>query len=100
LLHGLADADDYEDDTGSARDEPLTVHLFHVLDVDLIGRTAFEDDSVVFGERFERGFVVERKWRNDDANADLKTAAGAPFRFGSGCQFPENSLMGVSMPSC
>src|SRR5579871_102793 len=89
LLHGLAQTDDDEDNAGSAGDEPLTVYLFHVFDVNLLGNVAFKDDGVVFGKRFERSFVVEGKWRNDDANADLEAAARAPLGFGTGGKFPE-----------
>ena len=34
LLHGLAGADDDEDDAGSAGDEPLAVDFLYVFDVD------------------------------------------------------------------
>ena len=33
LLHGLAEADDDENDAGSAGDEPLAVDVFYVFDV-------------------------------------------------------------------
>src|SRR5882724_12268803 len=78
LFHGLAGADDGEDDAGGARDEPLAVDLFYVLDVDLLGSAFLKNDGVILGEGFEGGVVVEREWRDDDAHADLKAAAGAP----------------------
>ncbi len=79
LLHGAAGADDDEHDAGSPRDEPLAVVLFYVFDVDAVLRGLFEDDGGVSGKRFKRGVVVERKRRDDNAHADLKSGARAPL---------------------
>src|SRR5208283_5561610 len=43
----------------------------------------------IFGEGVESFFVVERERWNDDAHADLKTAAGAPLGIETGGKFPE-----------
>src|ERR1043166_9039490 len=72
LLHGGAGADDDEDDPGSASDEPLAVYFLHVFDVNTFKAGLFENDRGVLGKRFEASVVVERKRRNDDADADLK----------------------------
>src|SRR5258708_11468676 len=58
LLHGLAEADDDQDDTGSAGYQPLLVDDFYVFDVDAFVHGALEDNGGVFGEGFEVGFVV------------------------------------------
>src|ERR1700733_1613482 len=89
LLHGLAGANYREYNSGCAGDQPLAIHLFYVFDVNLLGRAAFEDDSVIFRERFEGGLVVEREWRDDDTHADLKAAARAPLWLRARRQFPE-----------
>src|SRR5260221_2925540 len=94
LFHGLADADDYQDDTGSSGDEPLAVHVLDVFDVNLLWNLALEDDGVVLGEGFERGIIVERKRWNNDSDADLKAAARAPFRFDTGGKLPEKFTYG------
>jgi len=89
LLHGLAEADDDEDDAGGAGDEPLAVHDFYVFDVNAFGCRFLENDGVVFGEGFEGGVVVKGERRNDDANADLKAAAGAPLGLDASGKLPE-----------
>jgi hypothetical protein len=48
--------------------------------VDAFKDGAFENNGGVLAERFEGGFVIKRKWRNDDADANLKAAACTPFR--------------------
>ncbi len=48
LLHGLAGADDDEDDARSSRDQPLAVDFLHVLDVHAFHIGFLEDDGVVF----------------------------------------------------
>ena len=63
--------------------------MFYVFDVNLLGRAAFEDDGVIFRERFEGGLVVEGEWRHHDTHADLKAAAGAPLWLRARRQFPE-----------
>jgi len=89
LLHGLADADDDENDAGGAGDQPLAIDFLYIFDVNAFHVGFFEDDGVVLGEGFERGVVVEGKWRDDDSNANLKTAASAPFGLDAGGKFPE-----------
>src|SRR5579859_2899664 len=89
LLHGLTETDDDENDPGSPGDEPLAVYLFDVFDMHLLGRAAFEDDGIVFGERFEGRFVIERKRRHNDAYADLKAAARPPLRLGARGKLPK-----------
>src|SRR5262249_46068924 len=89
LLHGLSEADNDQNHAGSSRDEPLAVDLFHVFNVNLVGRAALENNGVVLGKRLEGRLVVEWERRDDNTNADLKTAARAPFGFDTCGQFPE-----------
>jgi len=60
LFHRLARANHRKHDSGCTGNEPLPVHLFHVFDVDLLGRAALENDGAIFRERFERRFVAKR----------------------------------------
>src|SRR5260221_9238945 len=94
LFHGLADADYYKNHAGGSGDEPLAVHVLHVFNVDLFRNFAFKNDGVVLGEGFERGIIVERKRWNNDANADLKAAACAPFWLDAGGKLPEKFTYG------
>src|SRR5258708_2050375 len=89
LLHGLAVADDDENDAGSAGNQPLAVHYFYVFDVDAFHVGLLEDDGVVLGEGFECGVVVKGKRRDDDSNADLKAAARAPLGLNAGSELPK-----------
>ena len=89
LLHGLAHADDNQHDTRGTGYEPLLIHNLYVLDVDPFGCGSLEYDSGILAKGFEGRFVVERKRRNDNANAHLKAAAGAPLRFLAAREFPE-----------
>src|SRR5271168_377554 len=75
LLHGLAEADYYQNYSGGSGYQPLAVYLFHVFDVHFVGGGLFENDDGVLGEGIEGFIVVERKWRDDDAHADLESAA-------------------------
>ncbi len=94
LLHGLAGADDDENDARSAGDEPLSVDLLNVLDVDALVHGALENDGGVFGEGIEGFLVVEGKRRNDDADTDLEAAASAPLGIEAIGKFPEEIANG------
>jgi len=85
----LTGADDDENDAGSAGNQPLAVDFLDVFDVNALHVGFLEDDGVVLREGFERGVVIEGERRNDDANADLKAATGAPPRLNAGGEFPE-----------
>src|SRR6266436_2782062 len=89
LFHGLAEADNDQDDARSAGYQPLLVDDFYVFDVDAFVHGALEDNGGVFGEGFEGGFVVKGKGRNDDADTDLKAAASAPLGIEAGGEVPE-----------
>lgn len=94
LEHGLAGADDDEDYAAGAGDEPLAFDFLYIFDVDAVVVGLFEDDGAILGEGFERGLVVEGERRNDDADAELKAAAGAPFGVGAGGKLPEEVAHG------
>src|SRR5579871_5055844 len=89
LLHGLAEADNDQDNSRSASNKPLTIDLLHVFDVNLLRNIPFKNDGIVLRERFERGFVVEWEWRHDNANSDLKTAARTQRRVGARGKLPK-----------
>jgi hypothetical protein len=89
LLHGLAGADDDEDDAGSAGNKPLTINLLDVFDVDAFVHGPLENDGGVFGEGVKRFFVVEGKRRDDDADTDLEAAASAPLGIETVGEFPK-----------
>ena len=99
LLHRLAETDNDENHAGRSRDEPLSVGLLHVFDVDVIRRRLLEDDGGVFREGVECFVVVERKWRNDDAYADLKSAANFQFGIGAGSKV-EEELSACPLAGC
>jgi hypothetical protein len=81
LQHGLPRADDDQNDSARAGDEPLAFDFLYIFDVNAVEVRFLEDDGAVFGKLRERRLIIEGKWRDDDANADLKPAACAPFRF-------------------
>ena len=94
LEHGLAGADDDEDYAAGSRDEPLAFDFLHVFDVDAVIVGLFEDDGAVLGEGFEGGLVVKGERGDDDADAELEAAAGAPFGVGTGGELPEEVAHG------
>src|SRR5260370_6170923 len=92
LLHGLAVADDDENDAGSAGNQPLAVHYFYVFDVDAFHVGLLEDDGVVLGERFECGVVVKGKRREGRSYSGSKSCARSP-RWPNGCsRLPQSAL--------
>src|SRR5271169_1177548 len=68
-------ADFYQNYSGGSGYQPLAVYLFHVFDVHFVGGRLFENDDGVLGEGIEGFIVVERKGRDNDAHADLESAA-------------------------
>src|ERR1700757_698937 len=89
LFHGLANSDDDQNDTGGPRNKPLLVDDLHIFDVDAFVDEPLENDDGVFAERFEGGFIVEGKGRNNDAHAHLEAASGAPLGLEAVGQIPE-----------
>jgi hypothetical protein len=89
LLHSLARADDDEDYAGSSGDEPLAVDLLDVFDVNFFRGRLFENDGRIFREGIEGFVVIERKRRDHDAHADLKTAADFELGVGAVGEVPE-----------
>src|SRR5262249_355191 len=89
LLHGGAGAYYDENDTGRAGNKPLSIHFLYVFYVHALNAGLFENDSGIFGKRFESTVVVKRERRNGDTHADLEAAARAPLRFLPAGQLPK-----------
>lgn len=73
----------------SSSDQPLSVYFFYVFDVHAVLGGLLEDDGGVLGKGIECGVIVEWKWRNYDAHADLKAGTSTPLRLQAVGQLPE-----------